>query len=517
MPEDIDGGYGELVRLAYLVLPGRQKRIYRLAMARRIVDQTLPRRAGRAAGSGSARIRTRVLRRAIGPSWRLRVMLGPWLRALPPRLPDPALTVALARLDPAARAAYVLTRVESRPRHQTRDQLVAAGVRNARAALEAADAVPDVTPPGLDSIVGPAVRRRSRLPIAAATALTVVLSCGLVMTRTDGAAGPEAHRPRLTMAADGAWKTAPHSLDVWPARGELTRDPAFTARALAAWARQTGNRHDPQLLFAGQVGGSAVALLRQGDRISRYGGARGAVEVFPAGDASSPLALGQGRYLLAPWTTRVTETKSDTAVTDHDGVTDAVKAAGDCGRGPLLRLRQPDGTRTAADLGGLALADIVARPESGATGAGTSEVRLWERLACVLPAPARAASSATAWEFWSGLLPGGTRGRFICTRYAYPGGGTTAYGTLLTGTDKAYAAGDCGPQSDGAVSGTWWRSAGRWYYVAAASKGLTPQVAGPSGRPRVRGRLLVVRAGTGAGTGASPPEGAVVVAAVPRA
>lgn len=32
--------YGDLVRMAYFVLPGRGKRVYRLAVARRIVDGT---------------------------------------------------------------------------------------------------------------------------------------------------------------------------------------------------------------------------------------------------------------------------------------------------------------------------------------------------------------------------------------------------------------------------------------------------------------------------------------------
>ncbi|MGH3392232.1 MAG: hypothetical protein ACRDOO_25440, partial [Actinomadura sp.] len=179
MPKEVDRTYRELVRLAYLILPGKRKRIFRLAIAQRIVDESLPRWVARNPGRAYVRARTRVLRRAMLPSWRLQIALGPWLRALPARLPDPALTVALARLDPAARAAYVLTRIEALPRFEVRDLLVAAGVRDARAALDAADDVPDVPPPNLDLIRGPAVRRGSRVPIAVAAAVTVFLVGGM--------------------------------------------------------------------------------------------------------------------------------------------------------------------------------------------------------------------------------------------------------------------------------------------------------------------------------------------------
>lgn len=551
MPEEIDRRYRELVRLAYLVLPGRRKRIYRLAIARRIVDESLPRRAGRNPGRAYTRARTRVLRRAILPSWRLRFMLGPWLRALPARLPDPAMTIALARLDPAARAAYVLLRVEAMPRHEVRDQLVDAGVRDARAALEAADAVPEVAAPDLEPLLGPAVRRRSRMPIAAATVLTVVLAGGLVVTNTSGRARPAEHRPGVTMADPNAWTRAAHSLAVWPARGDLVHDTAFVGRALDAWSRQVAARRDPQLLFAGRAGGPGVALLREGDRIARYVDTGGTLELFRAGNASSPLVLGRGRYLLPPWVTGAA--KAETAKTEPartgagstgaertdakktgsektgsektdsgkprtgsakaepagrltvlDGVTEPVLAGGRCGRGPVLRLREPGGARTVADLGGVALTEIAYRTRSGAAGSAASGARLWERLACALPEPARPAASATAWEFWSGDLPGGARGRWICTRYALPDGGAGAYGTLLSGDAKDAPTGDCGHEGDGAVSGTWWRSEGRWYYVAAASKGLAPHVQGPSGRSDVRHGLLVVKGARGEEQPAAP-------------
>ncbi|MBC6459498.1 hypothetical protein [Actinomadura sp. HBU206391] len=494
MPEDVDRHYRELVRLAYLVLPGRRRRIYRLAIARRIVDESLPRRPGRNPGRAYARARTRVLRRAIVPSWRLQVMLGPWLRALPARLPDPALTVALARLNPAARAAYVLLRVESLPRHTVRDQLVEAGVRDARAALEAADAAPDVAPPSLEPIVGPAVRRRSRLPIAAAAALTLILVSGFVITRSDPPSRPDvAHRLRVTTAGASDWNGGGRSLAVWPPRGALVRDTALVDRALAAWTRQMGARRDPQLLFAGRAGGTAVVLLRDGDRVGRYTDAHGVLEVSSVGETPGPLALGAGRYLLPPWITGASRAGSDKRVSVRDGVTESERVGAGCGRGPLLRLRQPGGSRTVADLGGPALTEMGYRTRSGETGSAASAVRLWERLACALPQPARPAASATAWEFWSGRLPGGTRGHWICTRYTFPDGASTAYGILFAGRTREYTTGDCGHEPDGAVSGTWRRSGGRWYYLAAASGELTPHAAGVDGKQDMRDGLLVVK------------------------
>src|SRR5512139_410516 len=124
----LDRRYHDLVRLAYLVLPGRGNRVYRLAMARRIVDQSIPRRAGRRRPQLDARVRARVLDRAMYPSRLLRVGIGPWLRALPSRMPDRALTERHAGLRPAVRAAYMLRYVEAMPRYAVRDQLAAAGV-----------------------------------------------------------------------------------------------------------------------------------------------------------------------------------------------------------------------------------------------------------------------------------------------------------------------------------------------------------------------------------------------------
>ncbi|RFU37823.1 hypothetical protein DZF91_30850, partial [Actinomadura logoneensis] len=84
------------------------------------------------------RLRARVLRRATRPSPLLRLGLTPWLRTPPGRLPDAAVTAALAGLDTPVRVACVLLAVEGRGRYQARDALVGLGVPDPWAAVEAA-------------------------------------------------------------------------------------------------------------------------------------------------------------------------------------------------------------------------------------------------------------------------------------------------------------------------------------------------------------------------------------------
>ncbi|RMI32048.1 hypothetical protein, partial [Actinomadura harenae] len=215
MPDDVttkaraEALYGDLVRMAYLVLPGTEKRVYRLALARRIVDGALSGPLGLVAplgtaeaGSAEARLRARVLRRAARPSRLLRAGLNPWLKALPGRLPDPALTGALARLDMPERVACVLRTVEGRSRYQVRDALVGLGVKDPWAVIEAAEKIRlpvDAAPFELSS--PQPVRRRSRTPIAAASVLTAGLLGALVVTENGDALGEHGARgPRLVAA-----------------------------------------------------------------------------------------------------------------------------------------------------------------------------------------------------------------------------------------------------------------------------------------------------------------------------
>ncbi|TMQ91601.1 hypothetical protein ETD83_30225 [Actinomadura soli] len=474
--------------MAYFVLPGKGKRVYRLAIARRIVDGTA-RGARDRSPAGLARRRTRVLRRAMRPSRRLRIGLGPWLRALPAQLPDPALTAMLARLDPHVRVAYVLRHMDGLPRYAVRDQLVELRVRDPWPVIQAADAVPAPSARRsgrFESALRP-VRTRSAVPLAAAAVLTAALVAALVMTGGDDE--PAARDPRLVSAAPDAW-TRGRTLDAWPARGDLVRDRAFTGRAAAAWdaAPGAGRSGAAQLLYAGRVDGAPLAVLRLGDRIARY--THGGLDVTTAGaDPSAPIALGGGRYLLAPWDASP-ETLAGERLATSSGVTAPARAGTGCGHGPLFHI----GGRTFGDLGGpraTVLAHHSPDHRAGRTERparlGSDGQKLWNRLAC-LTHPSQPVSEAMAWNFWSGTLPhGGEHADWVCTRLTRPGGGATAAATLLGSKDRA--TGPCDALRP--VSGTWWRSpSGRWYYLAAAGRGLDPHAEGVD-RSTTKRRLLV--------------------------
>ncbi|GAA0558036.1 hypothetical protein [Actinomadura livida] len=479
--------------MAYFVLPGTGKRVYRLAVARRIVDASA-RGARDRSPAGLARRRTRVLRRAMRPSRRLHIGLGPWLRALPTRLPDPALTAALAKLHPHVRVAYVLRHVEGLPRYAVHDQLVELRIRDPWPAIRAADAVRPPAARRADrfepALLRP-VRNRSVLPLVTAAVLTAALVAVLVATERGDPREPEL---RLVSAGPGAWTGGARTLDAWPARGDLARDRAFTRGAAAAWAAAPAGRRatgTAQLLYAGNVGGTALAVLRQGGRVARY--TRGGLDVVDAGqDTSAPIALGGGRYLLAPWDARP-ETLAGDALAVTDGVTAPARAESRCGRGPLFHV----GSRTLGDLGGpratvLSYHSPAYRPdgkdEPARLGRGGRE--FWNRLACAPhrpDGPDRPVTEAMAWNFWSGGLPrGGGSADWVCTRLTFADGAGAAAATLLAAKDRA--TGPCDARRP--VSGTWWKApSGRWYYLAAAGPGLVPHADGVR-RSTVRKRLL---------------------------
>lgn len=523
MPEDVmtkaraESLYRDLVRLAYLVLPGTEKRVHRLALARRIVDGVLAGRVGLGVliGPGDAEavresLRERVLRRAARPSPLLRVGLNPWLKALPGRLPDPALTGALARLDTPVRVACVLRAIEGRARYQVRDALVGLGVKDPWTVIEEAEKVrlPSPAAPFEPATLRP-VRRRPRTPIAAASVLTAGLLGLLAVTENGSALGEHgAGGLRLVAAVPGAWTHGRRTLDAWPARGDLAADRALTRNALSAWAGLHGpgrvRRGPTQLLYAGRLDGRTVAILRNGDRFARYSGAGRPLDVSTTGtDPSAPVALGGGRYLLAPWDAKASVPGSGTGIKVRGGVTDALAPRTHCGRGPLLDLTGPDGARTVGDLGGARPAVLTYRSDApSAKGRAhyasgrlsDAGLKLWDRLGCVLPQPARPVDRADAADFWSGNVPhGGGAADWVCTRLDFAGGGSAGQAALVGhAADSTLSAGAGGCDDRRPVSGLWWRAAGgRWYYLAAAGHGLTPKADGPLRHADTTGRLLV--------------------------
>ncbi|NVI90148.1 hypothetical protein [Actinomadura sp. BRA 177] len=243
----------------------------------------------------------------------------------------------------------------------------------------------------------------------------------------------------------------------------------------------------PQLLYAGRLDGTPLAVMRRGDRLARY--PPGRLDVVPAGTGpSAPIALGGGRYLLAPWDGRP-ETLTGDPLAVSGGVTSPARADTDCGRGPLFHL----GSRTVGDLGGPRAAVLTYhspawhpradRPER----LGRQGRRTWNRLACATR-PSRPVSQAMAFDFWSGKLPhGGKAADWVCTRLTYAEGGSTAQATLLGAETRSTGACD----ADRPVSGTWWQApSDRWYYLAAAGRGLVPHADGVR-RSTTRKRLLV--------------------------
>ncbi|MDL4774635.1 MULTISPECIES: hypothetical protein [Thermomonosporaceae] len=593
--------------MAFLVLPGELEQHDRLVAAHWIVNHSRP-RDGRPGEIDEvyARLRDRVLRAAMRPQGRAGVRLGPWLRARPAAASerDAALAGALARLTPQARAAYVLRHLEELPGTSVRGRLEALGVADPDAALRDAALldleIPPLTPdelpgrPALDPTIASLYGRRRRFarprrPVFVAGAVAVVLAAGGTVLLDGGlgsarTSGPAARRPdRVTRTGPGEWhRTTRLDLDAWPARGDLANDAGLVAEALAAWNGTGGTGgtgvsrearggadagppdRDPQLLYAGTIGSSRVALLHDAQRVARYTAAPGGrrIEIFPEGrllpGGAGPLKVAPARYLVPPWVTgfRAAALGAERArwrrVPLTDGLTGEVAAAarGGCWRGPVFELRQPEIAHgrpyTMADLGDLQSANLLFQPPppapvrrlgphqiDSAPEAAPAGFALWGRLGCTPAAPAGHAApagpasrsaggrgdveSATAWEFWSGALPDrGGPGRWVCTRYAFGDGGSATYALLLD-TRGAVLAGrhadtwDCSRLQRDIAAGAWWRSPnGRWHYLAAASRRVAALTArGPFARPAVRGGLLIARGPAGD----RPPAGRVTLLA----
>ncbi|WP_412544070.1 hypothetical protein R8Z50_16690 [Longispora sp. K20-0274] len=296
---------------------------------------------------------------------------------------------------------------------------------------------------------------------------------------------------------------------MWPPTGNRRSDTALVAEALGRWRVPSA-----QLLFAGDVAGTAVVVLADGGRLARYTAGTGALDVGPAGDddvyGSSALTLTPGRYAVAPWISQVeqlTATGERRPVTVTDGVTAPVADVGPCGRGPLLRLTATSPTATAltvTDGGGVApahamylpaeLPDTVTRPhELDSPGA----VAAWARVGCRLAAEPRY-RALTLWEFAVAPLPEGRTGRWLCLRGDDASGGSAVAVLLLSGTeahpvDTAADTALCTRRVPDLAAVTWWHAAsGSWWAVAAASRNVDRlELTGPGG-PRAGDRSVTL-------------------------
>ncbi|TMR27900.1 hypothetical protein ETD85_37660 [Nonomuraea zeae] len=512
--------YRDLVWLAYLTLSPAIGEERRLVLAHRLAAAELARRPGR----DQIGLRKALLRVT------LHKMIMPWsgrlarMEAVPAltRGSDVAFTERLNALRPAARAAYALLRLEGRPEEEVRKILAGARVANPAAALAAVTALEAEFGDGASAMFRPAadptlarcyarpLNRRVRLGLPAA-ALVCLLAGLAVVPLLDDPGVAKAPRspavPRAVTAPPGAWRAGTDlDLATWEARGALAADRALIARALRAWGRTDG-----QVLYAGQIDGTTVVLIRQGEQVAHYteAGGPGRLTTFPAPrtkpDGASPLKLTTtdkgSRYLLPPWVREVSaapltgQGPSWRKVAVDDGVTAPVKALAGrrCWQGPVLRLRAPEIAHgmpyTMLDFGRLSLANAYYQPPPPAeiNRYGPSELdtvpggfTAWKGLGCAIERPDGEIQSATAWEFWSGALPEGAHGRWICLRLTDATGGSSVRGVLFstragrttsTPTGTRANTWDCSRLRRDVAMGVWWRApSGQGYYVAAGSR-----------------------------------------------
>ncbi len=607
--------YPRLVRLAYLTLPDTRGRHTRVLLAHKAVQRALPRTGTPAApapaGAGTADesgthltlVRSRVLRAALAPSgpaggtWaRIGRPPGPpfvWgLRLWPPAGGIDEAAQTLSGAPAPVRAAFVLHHLDDVTEDETVRLLGLAGaadpagtVREALALPVAEELLRALRRPEFDASVVSArptdlLRRRRRARAGWAGLATLAVTLTVLSVRGPSpepdpgpAAGPApsgALDPaRLQRVPSDAWSdTARVDFTAWPARGGRTGDRDLLARALRTWAAPGTTRvsaapgttaepppRPPQLLYAGDVDGRTLVLLRDGDRVVRYGEAGTAsggrtLDITRTDDSgvttAAALTLSRApggasaRYLLAPWiaaaATRDLTRAGDAArplAFAADGVTApaAVPPAGaradgaPCASWPVIELTSS--TRIVekhsfvlTDLGGLSPVHLTYTPlPDGSAAAPARQPReatgpearaAWAPQACRLgelrPGAYRAVN---VWDFAAAQLPDGAgRAVWSCTRasgWAGPGDATVRL-RLEAGTPqdvtRARSTAACGRFGQHLLAGFRWRSpAGRWYLLAAGSRHVTGITA-----------TGAVRAGSSDRTLAAPwpgPDGAV--------
>ncbi|MGW7415956.1 hypothetical protein [Streptomyces sp. NPDC054863] len=423
------------------------------------------------------------------------------------------------------------------------------------------------------------LRRRHRVRTAgaalvvaavAAVALPVVLGGGsrpperTAATGTvDASAARRVLDPRnLVRAPAGEWAdTSRVDFTVWPARGERRDDLALLGRALEVWASPartvrisstpgTGTAppaDPPRLLFAGDVDGTAVVLLNDGDRTVRYaepsdGDAPPSLDLARTDDADvvtgAALVLTRDgadtRFLLAPWidetTTRdlLKPNSPGRALTVRaDGVTAAVPrpgAGGTCDSWPVLQLRSSSlivekHAFLLTDLGDLAPVHLTHTPPPGSgaparqprEATGAAALRTWAHSACHLPSMRGAGVRAVNnWVYAQQTLPeGGGRADWVCTRAdTWRGPGRVMVQLQLPGTPPtrlgvpvaaARSTAACSRFGQHVLAGAGWQApgSGNWYLLAAGSRKVTRIEAVGGVRGVAPGTTMAVRAPKG--------------------
>lgn len=556
----------------------------------------LPRRPGRteAADPGYAYVRRQVLRGALAAGRPLRLRPRPRRAQFPPVLPltwglrlfphsggadELALEQRLSEVSGAARAAFGLRGLEGLADGEVRRVLSDAGVADPHAALMEADGVSApcalLASPGFDPCSlqarPPDLPRRRRYVRAALAGVAALLVCGALLGPPGGGWGDGslsaplyARNPAAEEALDpGAvrrvpmtfWRRSPRTdFTAWPTRGDRTEDTRLLRRALRVWARPGGGVRTsatprtpvgppmgaPQLLYAGEVGASAVVLFYDGLRVVRYAEPRdadpseGAALDFArvdGADAASAGALvverdrGAVRYLTAPWVRQVrvrdllAPGRAPRAVhRAPDGVTDALSSpatAPGCRSRPAVELADEAAVRLVADLGELAPARLTSGPPARPHDvSGRAEYASWARTACLLTAVrAHGVRTVNSWVYAKQPLPEGNgTAQWLCTRaetwrgtgsrvlaqFQAPSGrppGSRPPGVVVA---RAEDAPECGTRAPRVLAGVLWKSrGGQWYVLAAGSTQFASLATSGGVTGRARGRLLAVRAGAG--------------------
>ncbi|MYW70021.1 hypothetical protein GTY65_39105 [Streptomyces sp. SID8379] len=547
-------------------------------------------------------LRVRVLRGALSAAHRPTGWPGalPPPRALVPRLPvvwglrlfpraggaeEITLGQALADAPAPTRAAFVLRRVDGLPDRRVAELLAAAGVSDAGASVRESAT--------LDAAAGAAAEallrsqefdacsvqtrptdlvRRSRRKRAAwiAGAVGVAAVAALLVPQATQPDRPttaarattprELSADRLVRADAGQWAdTSRVDFTVWPARGDRKDDEELLTRALGTWAAPTtdvkvtatpGTAVDapprtPQLLYAGEVGGRAVVLFSDGERLARYTDADGdepaTLDLARVDDADVTTAAvvvlarseGSARYLTAPWVAESTtrdllrpDSPARELHVSQDGVTDAVPVAGasGCDRRPVLQLRSSSRivehhAFVVADLGGLSPVHLTYTPLPGhgtppprqpreATSA--QALLAWARGACGLGAwHGGGVRAVNAWDFAEQDLPeGGGHAVWTCARastWRGPGDVSLLLRTPAASvTEPARVVGQardtaaCSRFGQHVVASTRWKSPkDHWFLLAAGSRAVTRITASGAVDAARPGRTMAVRAPAG--------------------
>ncbi|MFE0153430.1 hypothetical protein ACFWY5_40270 [Nonomuraea sp. NPDC059007] len=257
--------YRDLVLLGYLALPATGGEDRRLAWAHRLAAAAVARH-GRLDEAGLRRV---FLRRV------LRLRLMPWSGRLGPvevvpvvvSRSDVALLRELNGLTGAGRAAYAMLLLEGRPAAEVVEILAGAGAADPGGALAEARAVERAhgtlaLDPTVARVYGRPLRR-ARIAFAA----LLLLGAVAVAAPDVGSGGPVSAAPlRVERAQAGAWRAGTDlTLASWPPRGSLTDDVELVRRAQRAWGSGP-----VQLIYAGELDGVRIVLLRRHDRIARF-------------------------------------------------------------------------------------------------------------------------------------------------------------------------------------------------------------------------------------------------------